>query len=259
MSRKPLPDARCFFGSEGIVYGRLKLPKAEAHHLISVRRKKVGDELALLSGDGVIGYARVSGVEGRHVEVDVHDMQVVEKPEVRIGLAVAALKPNAMELVLQKAVELGAHRVVVFGSDHAVAKFDPGKLEKKTERWRQQMIEACKQSGNPWLPELVVVPNLSTALDQFPGDALHLAAILSPEASAIPAVLPERLPQTLGLWIGPEGDFSAAEIESLQTAGAKAVSLGPNILRAETAAMSLLAIVQSSLDGKGFPTVGIAG
>ncbi len=236
---------RCFVPTDRLRLEAFDLDEAEARHAVQVLRLGPGDRVALLDGAGTLAEGVLEQTGRRSARVRVVDRSLVPAPAVRIHLLVALLKGKALDLVLEKAVELGAASIVLLETDHGVARVPASEVDRKRETWRHTLVEASKQSRNPWLPELVgpvpVVVAAATARES--GDALILASLAADTRplGTVLAGLPQRVPG-IRIAIGPEGDFTAEEERILRSAGALAVDLGPRILRAETAAIAALAI-----------------
>jgi 16S rRNA (uracil1498-N3)-methyltransferase len=147
--------------------------------------------------------------------------------------------------VLEKAVELGAHRIVPLRTERGVVAARPG----RESRWRTLLVSALKQSGRALLPELAPAADLAALLAEEPGGPLLFGAVPG-EAAAVAwtellAPAPRPLPPTLTLLVGPEGGWTPAERAAMAAHGARAVGLGPHVLRTETAAVAGLAALQA--------------
>lgn len=244
----PLRDVRCFADEELLQMGVLELSPEESRHLSGARRRRPGDRVTVLNGRGQLADAKVVAA-GKRVTLVVEGITEEKPPRVRICLAQALLKPKALDLVLQKAVELGVASIVLVQTDHAVAKLGDSRSSGKTERWRQLCIEACKQSANPWLPSIAVFGSVDSAREAFKEGTHQFVAGIQGACSA--AELSTRLSFDIEgeivLWVGPEGDFSEREYEQLAASGVASVRLGARILRAETAALAFTAVVQAGI------------
>ena len=169
-----------------------------------------------------------------------------------VWLAQALTKPKSMDLILQKATELGVSEVAPLQSDHSVAQVDEEKAEAKVEKWRKLTIEAAKQCGQNWLPRVLPPQAPRDFVASVPRAAVKLIASLQNEAKPLKRVLGEHLPSLkpgtpIVIMIGPEGDFTPAEIGQARSAGFIPVSLGKIILRAETASFFALSAIAYEL------------
>lgn len=237
---------RCFVPPDRLRLDVFDLDEAEARHAVQVLRLGPGDRVGLLDGAGVLAEGVLQEAGRRSARVRVVGRTVVPGPAVPVRLLIALLKGKALDLVLEKAVELGAASIVLLETGHGVARITAEDVSRKRETWRQTLVEAAKQSRNPWLPELVgpVPVSVAAASARESGDALLLASLAAdtrPLGTTL-AGLPQRVPG-IRIAVGPEGDFTAEEERIFRSAGAFAVDLGPRVLRAETAAIAAMAIV----------------
>ena len=171
----------------------------------------------------------------------------------RVTLLQAIPKGKTFETVIQKAAELGVWRIVPTLSERATTQPDDESAHARTEKWRRVAIEAIKQCGNPWLPEIEKPVTLKEFLSRSEKFELPLIASLQPDRlhprEYFGAFLREhgRLPQSVCVWIGPEGDFTPAELSAIKVSGARPISLGRLVLRSDTAAIYCLAILNYEL------------
>jgi 16S rRNA (uracil1498-N3)-methyltransferase len=140
-------------------------------------------------------------------------------------------------------------RIVPVLSERTVPDWDPGEAAARRDRWRAAAIEAIKQCGSTWLPTIEVPRDVSAVLTGHPSAEMTMVGSLQPGARHARAhfesfVLERgRMPATLSIWVGPEGDFTPSELNEIQTAGALPITLGPLVLRCDTAALYCLATV----------------
>jgi 16S rRNA (uracil1498-N3)-methyltransferase len=230
----------------------LLLPEAESHHAMDVLRLRRGDVVMVLDGVGGEFGGEVVDAARRGVKVRVRSSRQHPPPRSQVVLVQSVLKGKAMEVVLQKAVELGATRLVPLLSEHTVPHLE-ARAEDKRARWQFTVQQALKQSGNPWLPVVDVPADLPTCLQMLKSTDLSLMADLA-EGSKHPRFwfdewrqTHQRVPESIALWIGPEGDFTAEERESMLAHWIRPITLGPWVLRSETAAFYCLSVVSYEL------------
>jgi 16S rRNA (uracil1498-N3)-methyltransferase len=158
------------------------------------------------------------------------------------------IKGKAMDFLVQKATELGMACLSPLVTERAVVRVTSEEAESRVADWIRTAVEACKQCGNPWLPSMEPPSTLSAFLGRR-GAGLLLVASLRGDARPVRAVLGGESAPVDGvtLVLGPEGDFAPDEEEALRAAGAQPISLGPLVLRAETAAIAGLAVIQYEL------------
>jgi 16S rRNA (uracil1498-N3)-methyltransferase len=228
------------------------LDAEQSHHCAQVMRQAVGDLFTVFDGNGIEAKARISEIAGDQVKFQVLAKASSPRATHPVWLAQALTKSKSMDLIFQKATELGVTQLVPLQSDHSVAQVDDEKAEARVEKWRKLTIEAAKQCGQNWLP--VVRPPLAPKdfLTGVPGGAVKLIASLQNEAKPLKSVLREQLQglksgSPIVVMIGPEGDFTPAEIGQARSSGFAPVSLGKIILRAETAAFFVLSAIAYEL------------
>jgi len=234
-------DFRCFVDVPELRKGPLELSEEEARHLAQVRRAEAGGSVTVLNGRGQSALAEIAVLSKRAVSLELLEICSHPAPAPEITLCIGGLKQAAWDELLRHAVELGLNRLVWVGSDHAVADVKAGRAENKLRRWRERLIQACKQSANPWLPEISVLDSVEQTLREAPA-VRRLVASLHGNRRGAGELLDSG--ESLQIWVGPEGDFSTREYEALEQAGTIPVTLGPRILRAETAALALLARIR---------------
>jgi 16S rRNA (uracil1498-N3)-methyltransferase len=232
----------------------LSLGSEQARYVGRVLRLRPGDALTVFDGSGGEYPATVSTVtkEELNLSVGAHDARNTESP-LKIRLVQGVSRGERMDLVIQKATELGVHRISPVVTDFSVVKLPPDRAAKRRDHWRKVAQSACEQCQRNIVP---IIDAPQSLLDWF-GDnagADRLQLILQADAAdAMPAI--EMPGSDLTLLVGPEGGFSEAEHERATVAGLKAVSLGPRIMRTETAALAALAIAQATWGDYRAPSV----
>ena len=225
-----------FFLSPDAWGERAALTGDEAKHAAQVMRVRRGDCLTVFDGEGRSAAAEVTDV--LKLEIRLSLGEVVRRPALRpaIHLVQAVPKGKTMDLIVQKAVELGVASIQPLISRRTVVQVEEEDAVRKAGKWQRVALEACKQCGQDLLP--VVGPPLSFG-DWLPraGGGLKVVASLYPGARPLKAIFRgSGTPGEVTLLVGPEGDFTAEELAGAVAAGFQAASLGPIVLRAETAA-----------------------
>lgn len=226
------------------VGARLALPEAAAIHLVRVLRLTEGTDFVLFNGDGNDYPARLSSAGKRGAEADIVAVRAVanESP-LRIVLVQGIARGEKMDLILQKATELGVASVVPVDSERSEVKLEGERLRKRLVHWRSVVVSACEQSGRARVPEIMPPRALAAATDGLHDGMLRLS--LDPEGEHTLAMLPASLSSDIAIAIGPEGGWSPRDRETLRAAGFGGLRLGPRILRTETAGLAAIAALQS--------------
>lgn len=219
------------------------LPESAAAHLSRVLRLTVADECVLFNGDGCDYAARIVAVGKRELRVAVGAARpVANESPLRIHLLQGVARGEKMDLILQKATELGVAHIAPLWSQRSEVKLDDARAGKRLTHWRGVVIAACEQSGRARVPEVVAPVPLATAVAALPAEGLRL--ILDPEGELALATLAIASAAVV-LAVGPEGGWSPADRAQLQGAGFVGLKLGPRILRTETAGLAAISALQA--------------
>lgn len=239
---------RCEESADWAVGKRVELVPEESNHLCSVLRAALGEPLELMDGRGGVAQAVLEEGHKKHARVRVTSVARMPAPMPRRILAQAVIREQRMDWLVQKAVELGVGEIWPLQTEYAVVRIRPEEAAKKSQRWQAVAWSACKQSGNPWLPRLEPVQSLASALARMTEGKME-ACFGGLQGDAVP--LPDYLGRLhkancgeLAVLIGPEGDFSLAEVKALHAAGVAPVSFGPLVFRVETASLFALSAIQ---------------
>ena len=236
---------------------RLALDAAETHHCIDVLRMKQGDRATVFDGQGHEATVEISTIAKDRVELK--HLQHAKTPALacEIVLGQAVPKGKNMEFIIEKATELGAAQIVPLLSERTVVRLDADEAKDKREKWQRVAIEATKQCGQNWLPEVATPVTPKAFFDGAPKFDLMLIASLQPGAQHLKTLLREiagegplsknKRPRRVLILVGPEGDFTPAEISLAIGAGCRPLTLGPIILRTETAALYCLSVLSHEL------------
>lgn len=220
-------------------WGEMRLTGEEAHHCLRVMRKGVGDTLVVFDGEGRWAEGVIDSVDGGEVWVRLSKEGRDEVRRPQVGLCVAVPKGKNMELIVQKAVELGVAEIQPLVSERTVVRLGGKDLARKREKWQRVALEACKQCGQNVLPQVRAPREFGEWLAGRDGEVPGLMASLADGARGFREVLTgfAAVPAAVEMLIGPEGDFSAAETAAALEAGFRPVTLGEIVLRVETAAL----------------------
>jgi 16S rRNA (uracil1498-N3)-methyltransferase len=221
---------------------RLSLSGSAAGHLTRVLRLRPGAALTLFNGQGGEYAASLERVHGSKVTVAVGQHEAIERESpFPLTLVQGVSRGERMDLVVQKATELGAARLVPVLTERSIVRLDDEQSDRKSNHWRAIAIAACEQCGRNRLPEVALPAQLREFLRQPAANSVRL--LLSPSATRRIEDVP-RPASGATVLIGPEGGLSDTEHEDALTAGFTAVNLGPRVLRTETAAIAALTLLQ---------------
>lgn len=221
----------------------------EAKHIGKVLRSRVGDQLEVCDGSKMVYLCTITKVSNGSVEATVDSAKEdTREPQSEITVFQGLSKGTKMDLVIQKAVELGAHAVVPVQMEFSVVKMIQERG--KQERWQRIAMEAAKQCKRSVIPKVLPAVDFSTALNMMSEMDQAFAAYENETETPLKAVLNTKF-RSCGFLIGPEGGFSIPEVEQARNAGIPTVSLGKRILRTETASIALLSIVMFYLGEMG--------
>ncbi|MBV9674542.1 MAG: 16S rRNA (uracil(1498)-N(3))-methyltransferase [Verrucomicrobia bacterium] len=231
----------------------LTLEEPEAHHCLHVLRLGTGSKVVVFNGKGEEANAEITEIEGDRVRLKVLFSGKSNPLRCRTTLAQAIPKGRNMELIVQKATELGVAKIVPLISERTVVEIDSKEGEVKRGKWKQVVIEAAKQCGQNWIPEVSLPISTKAFLRDLDRYDASLIASLQSDSRNFKLVLSDLVSQlgrplySVLMLIGPEGDFTPAEISQAKSEGCIPVSLGPIVLRTETAAIYSLSVLAYEL------------
>ena len=218
---------------------RATLEGDEAKHAAAVRRIRVGEEITITNGHGLLATCEVTLVETRPPLVEASVQQVTAIPEPRsIHLAVAMPKGDRQRVLLEMATQVGISEFTPLRCERSVSK----ESANSQERWQRYCLEAMKQSRRAWLPHVNPGSGLESLIDSLPEDTVLVCA--STEGGSIQGLGETELDRGIAIVVGPEGGFTAEELEAIRKKGAVELSLGEGVLRTETAAVVTAALLR---------------
>ena len=220
----------------------------DAAHITRVLRMEVGDRILLFDGTGWEYTAELTQIDSKQCLAKILDKSYSEQePAIQITIFQGIPKSGKMESIIQKSVELGASSIVPTALERCVAKLDSGKKEmEKLKRWNKVSLEAAKQCGRGKVPEILSSVSFTEAIKQMQSMDLALMPyeVLGHQGEcSLKSVLQTEQYRSIGILIGPEGGFSDQEASYAQEKGIRLVGLGKRILRTETVASAMLAMI----------------
>lgn len=231
------------------------LADEDINHANRVLRLKAGDEVGIADGQGLVRLGRIEKSSPREVIVSLHDRLVPAESTLRLTLFQSMVKGDKMDLIVRQAVEAGVHRIVPVITARSIPQREEKQDQKRLLRWQSKVRSASAQCRRAFLARVEPVCEFWSVLPRLEG---FKTLVPWEEEKAIPLsdLLRQPCPsdRVVFFFIGPEGGFNNNEIEALHNAGAETVSLGPRILRSETAAVAAAVMIQAGwgdLSGKG--------
>jgi 16S rRNA (uracil1498-N3)-methyltransferase len=231
----------------------LALSGSEAHHARDVLRMNPGEKLVLFNGRGREVTAEIIDLAPDEIRLRKLHGSEAAPLRCRIVLGQAIPKGKNMDLIVQKAVEIGAAEIAPIISDRTIVQVDSESAAHKQAKWQQIAIEAAKQCGQNWLPRVHAPRKLAEIFADLATIDLRLIGSLQPGAQHLKRILGDysnehrQLPRSVLMLVGPEGDFTPAELALARSHGCRPITLGPIILRVETAAIYCLSILSYEL------------
>ncbi len=241
-----------FYLGDGIISGnRIELVGEDCNHIRNVLRMRIGEKLTVCDGQGLDYICRIVEITGRLVVVETEEKKKSDAElETKLVLFQGLPKKDKMELIVQKAVELGVSEIVPVMMERTIVRLeDPKKEERKLERWRSISEGAAKQSGRGIIPEVSGMVSFKDAIARMKTMDLAIMPYENEEgmAGARQLVSLAHGKKEIGILIGPEGGISDDEAEYARNLGIRTMSLGKRILRTETAGLCTLSILQFEL------------
>ncbi|MEY2428091.1 MAG: rRNA (uracil1498-N3)-methyltransferase [Verrucomicrobiota bacterium] len=226
----------------------------EAHHALRVLRVRRGERVTVLDGSGLELLCEVQEFDRDKVKLAVIERHLQPGPLAQITLLQAVPKGKMIESIIQKATELGVSRIVPLLSDRVVSQMGGKDSAQKAGKWQSVAVEAIKQCGSAWLPKVEAPLTPAQFLKRKEKFDLPLVASLQPGSRHPREVFQSfhakegRPPKSICAWVGPEGDFTPAEVGEIEAGGALPITLGRLVLRVETAAVYCLSVINYEIN-----------
>ena len=228
---------------------RLKLSEQESTHVVRSLRYRRGDALILINGEGLVVDGKIESADSACTVVEVLRFRQTPKPVPEIIVAQSMPKGGTMDDLVRNICEAGATAIIPLESARCEVKLDADRARTRMQRWHQQAVEACKQSSNPWCTEIHTPQPIKNWLEKLPTqekDELRLLGSLQIGAEPVGNLNLQKAKKITWL-IGPEGDFTPAELSLARSSGFEPITLGPLVLRCETAATYALSVLSYEL------------
>lgn len=222
--------------------GISQLSREASNHIVRVLRSEIGSKVILFNGDGFDYLAQIVDSNPKKTSVLIEDKITVDsESNLSITLIQGLSRNERMETTIQKSVELGVNKIIPVLCQRSNAKMPAQKKEKKQAYWQSVITSACEQSGRSRIPDLIEIKKIDNLSAELRSDALKIT--LSPASETALKQL-DFQPQTIEVFIGPEGGLNDEEVNTLQKMGFNSIRFGPRILRTETAGPAVISALQ---------------
>lgn len=243
--------SRFYVPRDSIKGNNILLVGEEAHHIVDVMRLGKLDHVVVFDGTGNEYVGFISQIEKRSVSIKIIQTRRPEKTgKVRSTLIQAIPKKDKMDYIVEKSTELGVHSIIPVVTDRTIVKWDDKKRESSAQRWRKIAREASKQCGRPDVPVIDDIKKIGSVLAGSNPYDIKMMAALTDETVSIKKTIAGFKGERIAFAIGPEGDFTPEEIKKASGAGFKLISLGPRVLKSDTAGLAVLSILGYEFDDK---------
>ena len=236
---------RFYVSPDSIKGGKIHVGQKESHHIIDVMRLAGGDSVTVFDGSGKEYQGKIDSIKNKSVVINIKNVRTVEKKQsTSITLAQSIPKKDKMDLIVQKATELGVDEIIPVESSRTIVRTGRRKKGHKIDRWRKIIVEASKQCGRNELPRIKDVIYFDKLLNSAVNYNLVIMPCLSDRCVNLKFALSKtNKPDKVLAIIGPEGGFTEDEIDRASKKGVVLVSLGQSVLKSETAAITILSIL----------------
>jgi len=222
------------------------------NYITNVLRLKKGSFVSVYDGRGKVCLARIDKIDKDRIRCAViEELAAAQEPSIRITLVQGLPKGDKMETIIQKCTELGISEVIPLNCNRSIVKIHQEKVASKVSRWQRVALEASRQCRRSVVPKVSEPKGLNEVLNSLSEGALSLLFWEKENKCSLKDCLRASKPENIFLFIGPEGGFTADEVEMAKEFGVIPVSLGPRIVRTETAGPAVTAIIQYELGDLG--------
>ncbi|MFR4161617.1 MAG: 16S rRNA (uracil(1498)-N(3))-methyltransferase [Paraclostridium sordellii] len=224
----------------------------DVKHISKVLRCRVGEELEICDNDNNEYICEITSIDKSEVQLNIIDkVDIRRESDLKIKVYQGLPKGPKMEMILQKLTEVGVDEIILVQTKRTVVKVEDKKEDKKIERWERIIYEAAKQSKRGKIPKLRGILSFKEALSDMGKNDLNIAPYENERTKSIKQAIKCQDINNIGIFVGPEGGFEGTEIKDIEDIGGQSVSLGPRILRTETASLVASSIVLYELSDLG--------
>jgi 16S rRNA (uracil1498-N3)-methyltransferase len=230
--------------------GTLITNRKQLHHIVNVLRFGTGDKIVVFDGQGKDYQGVIKNLAKNEIEISIEKITQVNKDPVLITLACAVPKRAKLDFIVEKCTELGIDRIIPMKTARSEVSFNKQKMLSKVNHWQQIAINSSEQSQRSFIPEINELNNFETIISEIDKYELAIMPVLKEKSNRITEAIKGFRGKSLIVFIGPEGDFTKEEVKLAQVKGVKLVTLGPRVLKIDTAAISVTAILNFLLEAK---------
>lgn len=224
----------------------------DVKHISKVLRCRVGEALEICDNDNNEYICEITNIDKSEVQLNIIDkVDIKRESDLKIKVYQGLPKGPKMEMILQKLTEVGVDEIILVQTKRTVVKVEDKKEDKKIERWERIIYEAAKQSKRGKIPKLRGILSFKEALSDMSKNDLNIAPYENERTKSIKQAIKGQDINNIGIFVGPEGGFEDTEIKAIEDIGGQSVSLGPRILRTETASLVASSIVLYELSDLG--------
>lgn len=244
--------SRFYVKPESVKDTRIYVEKEESHHIIDVMRLSEGDRIVVFDGTGREYAGEIESIANKRVVINILERRSSKKKHpVSISLAQAVPKRDKMDLIVQKTTELGVDEIIPVETARTIVRLKGKRRDFKIGRWEKIAVEASKQSGRADLPEIKEITPFEKIIESIDRFDIAIIPCLSEKAISIKSALEKaKRPKRALVIIGPEGGFSDDEIRRAAEKGALPVTLGPLVLKSDTAAIAAVSILNHEFSSR---------
>ncbi|HOX54753.1 MAG: 16S rRNA (uracil(1498)-N(3))-methyltransferase [Candidatus Omnitrophica bacterium] len=224
--------------------------KKEIHHIVDVLRFGIESDITIFNGEGFEFEGKIKEISKNSIRIMIENKYESKRRPFEITLACAVPKKAKFDFIVEKLTELGVDRIIPLETERSEVRYKKDRMLEKVGHWRQVAINASKQSQRSYIPQIEEVQNFKNVISKLENYDLALFPTLEGERVHLAEALKGFKERRIIIFIGPEGDFSEEEADLARKSGCKLVTLGENVLKVDTAAITVVAVLNSILESK---------
>lgn len=236
--------SRFYVTAESVRGNKIVISGEGTHHILEVMRLKKLDRVTTFDGMGREYTGFIADIKGRSLIIEITGRRIpATRDSAEVTLIQAITKKDKIDYIIEKATELGVRRIVPVITERTIPRWSAVKKAAQVSRWRKIVREASRQCGRADVPEVTDIKEFRAAVKDLGSAGLAMIAALSDDAGPVKDVITGLKTGAVTVAIGPEGDFTADEIDTAKKAGFRVIDLGPRVLKSDTAGLAVLAVI----------------